>query len=725
MSTTYASNPHRSGTGLLLSALLVLALPPGLAGQEAVESLILSPDPGETVPQNQFVLAVSFVDPAGTLDPESIQLQVDGTDVTARATVTPQVITWTPETPLPPGRYRANVSARDRSGSALPPVNWSFTVTSVDTGVEEARELPAAPSSAGLSAWAPTQGSVIFENTTAAVSGPGADLRRDEDFLPRLWVNATGAIRPGWRYSTRIHLSGYESSERQPVNRYRVDLRAPNATVSFGDVNPQLQGLILRGRRVRGLEAEVRGGPLALGFVAGQARRSIDGMLDPVDPTRVYRTGTYGRSVYAVRPAVGTGDRFQFGLTAMRARDDEGSISELRTDPDGTGSTRSATPLPKDNLVLGADVTSRLIDGRILVQYENALSFFANDITGGPITKTQLDSILNEQGYDPVGIDPERWERFFTINASAIPLDLTGRTNVAHRLRTSVRAGSHFISAEFQSVGGSYYSLGHPGLQRDRRGVRLRDSFTMLDHAMAVSIGVEQDRDNLDGMRMATTTSRGIFADANWQEAPDRPGLSASLRLGSRANDLPTGEDGALDETNWTMGAGFVLPVRLLDGYRTRVTGNWSLMNRDDPANPLVGSRNSYYLGGFQGETLDRRTEFRILYGLNRSELTEFDEATTNFHRLSLGGRHLVAPRWTALVDGTLTRARGPDSDDPDTLALGLRYDRNELMIGGEFEWTSSSYVSFEAGVVQYSDALNPDRDTREILTRIRINRPF
>jgi hypothetical protein len=42
-----------------------------------------------------------------------------------------------------------------------------------------------------------------------------------------------------------------------------------------------------------------------------------------------------------------------------------------------------------------------------------------------------------------------------------------------------------------------------------------------------------------------------------------------------------------------------------------------------------------------------------------------------------------------------------------------------------EWEWTPSAFVTLEAGIVSYSNDQAPISDTRELLTRIRLSRPF
>ncbi len=124
-----------------------------------------------------------------------------------------------------------------------------------------------------------------------------------------------------------------------------------------------------------------------------------------MDPSSILRPGTFGRDLFAVRPSFGRGERFQLGITALHVRDDVGSISNLRTNPDANGSTQSVNRLPKDNLALGTDMTLRFLSGRLLLQYENAISLLANDISGGPLSRRQIDSLLVELNEDPLDID--------------------------------------------------------------------------------------------------------------------------------------------------------------------------------------------------------------------------------------------------------------------------------------------------------------------------------
>lgn len=697
---------------LLLPALLLAlaAAPHPLAAQAPPGARILSPDPGERIPADQVLVAVTL--PAGA--DSAVVVRVGSRDVSAEAERAGGVVTWRPRAPLPAGPHRVVVAARGADGGALPPLEWTFTVAPAPRLAAGPAAAPRAPSPLL------PHGTLVMEGGGNAASGPGAALRREEDFAPRMWLTAGGQVRPGWRYTVRGHLSGYERADRQPVNRLRAELRAPGVSLALGDVNPVLHDVILAGRRVRGGQLDLRAGPAGLSVVAGQSMRPVTAALDPREGTSIVRGGTYGQQLLAVRPSLGAGG-FRVGLTVMRVRDDLGSIPALRTEPAAADSgTFSANPAPRDNLVAGLDASLRLARGRVVLQYENAASLLARDVSSRPRTQRELDSLFVAAGADPPGIDPGRFDGLFILNASLLPLDPRELTSTAHQARAHVRAGGHQLAAEWRQVGMDYYTLGHPGLQRDWRGLRVRDSFSLLDDALFVTAGVEQDRDNLDGSAAATTRGRGGFATVAWQ-APRDVLLTGSLRLHTRSNGLAAGTLGARDESTRSASGGVAVPVGALAGFRTRVSLNGGWVERSDPSNPFAETRDLSFLAGVQGETASRGTFFSLLGGQNRAELPGIDEGSTTFDRLAAAGRHQLTERWAARFDGGWTAARSPGS----AAASGPRYTRTEALGGGEFAWRPDAVVFLTAGVVDYADDRVPGLDTRELVLRLRLSRAF
>lgn len=695
-------------TSLLLGTLL-LTCATGVFAQSD-EMLVLSPEPGTKVSINAVLIAISFTGDSASADAKAASITIDGHDVTAQLEVNGGVITWKPKEPLAIGPHRVVV----RSGSK-PETSWTFTASApskeeIANTKASGNAVPPVPSGA----WLP-HGTLVLAGATSSVSGAGADLRQQENFQQNLWLNAGGEIARGWRYTTAVYMSGQETNVAQPINRYRFDLRAPFFKVSVGDVHPFMQDLILAGRRVRGVQGELRAGPISVGVVSGESRRAVPALVNTADGA-VLRTGTFGQNLFALRPAIGRGGRFQAGLTFLHVRDDVGSIPDLRVSGLNATAERSANAPPKDNLVAGIDLTWRMFNGRVLVQYENGMSLLANDISGGPLTQTGLDSIMDAAGIERINFDPSNYSDWFILNASVIPLDPRGLTNVAQQARTSFRVGNHMVGFEWHSIGGSYHTLGYPALQRDRRGIRVSDSFTMLNNALVVSAGYERDEDNLDDVKRATTQTSGGFANLSWQRSRDALTLNASARLGSRTNDLAPGQDGAVEETYRALSAGLGIPLTTVAGLRTRLLINTSFIERADPENTAGDTRDLYYLGGIQAETAERTSDISVMYGMNNSEIGA--SGTTDFKRLLVSGRHQLSERLAALLDINHTNATSND-------AAGVRYGRSELLGGGEFEIMSATLLTFTAGVISYDDDNDNDMNSKETVVRVNLRRAF
>ncbi|HEV7588058.1 MAG TPA: hypothetical protein VGO40_07980, partial [Longimicrobium sp.] len=231
---------------LLLAALGAGVCSGPLAAQaSAPAAVILSPEPGERVPADQVLVAVTLRGRAPGAD--SVTLRVGARDVTAESELQGGVLTWRPRAPLPPGPLRVVVAVRGADAVA-----WTFSVApaprpaAAASGTPVRRRSPAVP-----------HGSVVMEGGGNSVGGPGAGRSREQDFSRQLWIDAGGELRPGWRYTARAYVTGYESPNRQPVNRFRADLRTPAVSLALGDVNPVLHDVILAGRHVRGGQADL------------------------------------------------------------------------------------------------------------------------------------------------------------------------------------------------------------------------------------------------------------------------------------------------------------------------------------------------------------------------------------------------------------------------------------------------------------------------------------
>jgi hypothetical protein len=673
------------------------------------------------------MVAVSFIDAGRVLDLSSIRLFLDNVDHTPEADINADVLVWNPATPLRQGVHSVVVTMRTTSGTALPTVSWSFLVGSPPEGVS----LDVAPEEPrkGVPGWARLRGNLTLEGSTRSIGGDGAEFRREAPAASKAWLNLNGQLGGSWRWTGYAHMSSYESQTRQPINRFRFNLRSKALSLAIGDINPNFQELILWGRRVRGWSFDLRGGFANLAVVSGQSRRSVDAQLFEghatiADFTQVFRRGAYAQDLLAIRPYFGSGERFQFGITVLKVRDNVNSITDLRTsDPTGAVTnfaSVSANALPKDNLVLGTDISFSAFGRKLNFRYDNAFSLYANDISGGALSEANLDSLLEAQGESALGLDPSKYEDIFILNASLIPIDITGLANTAHQIRSSLQLGTHTLGIRWRRVGGSYYTLGQTSLQRDRSGLRVQDTFSLFQNALAVTVGWENYDDNVNESKFTTTGTSSLTLDLMYQQDPNTPGFALGYRSYGRQNDLTDRAQGGIDELTSTYSAGAFLPVNVFNGVNSRINMNFSSIGREDGVNPNTGTNNTYYLLGLYNRFLDRPTEFSVTYGLNTSELTGFDAQTT-FNRVLVKGRHGLSERLYATADLSLLTASSPASAG----LLGLKYSRTAFMFGGEYYWTSASYASLRAGYGTYRDDRRTGVDTSEFSLRLRLVRGF
>lgn len=689
-------------------------------------SLILSPDPGETVPRTTTMISLSFMDPGQVLDTSTVKLFLDGNDVTAGANVNGDVLVWLPETPLEQGPHRIVVNMKALDGSDLPTVNWSFMVerppegvSLADFGVREERK--------GLPAWALAQGNLIIAGTMNNVSGDGAAYQRAAPFTGLASLNLHGQLGGSWRYSAMTILNSYESHTRQPINRFNFKLRSKFMTLSLGDVNPRMQELILWGRRVRGWSLDLRAGLVNVMVVSGQSRRAITPALYSEDPTRLYRMGSYSQDILAIRPYFGSGRTFQFGITLMTARDDTLSVFEdlLQTRADSLGVRRDTYSSPKDNLVAGVDLSIKAFKGRLSLRFDAAGSLLANDIRGGPISQSELDSLLIDAGQDPVELpfEPSKLEDWFIINESVIPIDPRELTSIATQFRGTLRLGGHTIGVRSRSIGGSYHTMGYSSLPRDRAGFRIQDSVRLFDNQLGVTVGWEKYDDNLDDKKPTTTGTSSLTLNLAWQKDATSPGFNAGFREYGRSNDETELASGAVDEVTSTYSAGAFMPVNLVSGMNSFLNFNVTAIGREDARNPLSGSNNNYYMVRLNNRFQNRPTEFSLTYGLNTSELTGIEdvEALTSFHRFLLRGRHAFNQEWAGTADVIMTRA----ASEPEAGVYGLSYLKTEFTGGAEFRWKATSYASLRAGYISYVDYRRDGVDTSSLVLRFRITQAF
>ena len=112
--------------------------------QSPVRIRNLLPRDNATIQGNQPTIQASFED--GNADPNSVHVVFDGRDVTNRAYISPQGVTFTPRSTLPAGQHTVQIQGRDTAGAAFSR-QWSFTTGGGTSTTNAISDLSPAPGS--------------------------------------------------------------------------------------------------------------------------------------------------------------------------------------------------------------------------------------------------------------------------------------------------------------------------------------------------------------------------------------------------------------------------------------------------------------------------------------------------------------------------------------------------------------------------------------------------
>ena len=429
--------------------------------------LLLSPEQNEILASEEMVLAVSLADGASTIAENSVQVILDGKDVTSQAEISDYLISLTPVN-LKPGSHWIKVSAKDESGKALSPVMARFQVKGQET--------------------TPVKNAFFQGNVFA-------DLRYEKMSNYQESFATTGGFLDGQygvlRYEARALWTSLDDQFSQPRNRLSLSVGTKLIGVSAGDIYPKYNDLILWGKRVRGLSGYIRLGFFNIEAISGQTLRAIEGngtlnsVFNPATGQNesiktIARNGTFTQNLVGIRPSFGGGRNFQLGLSLLKVRDDAESIKFGR--------------MPKDNVVFGPDLKIAFDKSRFVFQASGAFSLLTNDISPGAITQTDLDGIF-EGGAD-IPINPADYADYFILNESTTPLDPTKMTSMAYHLNLKLSYFRNLIRIGYKSVGPEYLSLANNWLRNDLQGLYFSDRLRLFRNKVYFTLGYENYQDN-------------------------------------------------------------------------------------------------------------------------------------------------------------------------------------------------------------------------------------
>ncbi|MDP6168281.1 MAG: hypothetical protein QGF54_06105 [Candidatus Marinimicrobia bacterium] len=537
--------------------------------------LIMSPNPGEEISSNDILIAVSFYRMNG-VNPGDIKLTLDGQDITSQAFIDSDIISCLVDN-LDPGEHQVTLVL----GGPVRPETWSFSVAMKEPALEYSGRIR---------------------------SGSSVDQIGDQSLnISQVMLNMKGTAYEWLKFRTNVKLTTQENLLYQPRNVYGFSFALQDfATLNLGDSNPRISYFTMNGKRIRGLDANLKIGWFNAHFVQGEINRAVQGAsekayeytIDTDDEGTKYlslgRSGyTFKQNVLSGRLALGRGEKFQWGLNFMKARDDTTSVTQVLDDativysPDATGyvagldsgtvyTIRDLGSIvqfqdganwsgagPKDNIVLGTDLGIYLDNKRILLEGELAFSLTNNNIWGGPLTLAAMDTLIDDSldnkisSFDLSGLpDPADYTHILIINSNLtplIPIDINAfgdsstvsiddavlsMPSLAYRGRAVVNYFGNYLAMEYSQVGPEFNSLANPYLVTNKREFSFSDKLKLLQNRLMITAGYKHQDDDIlttvENVESQNTLSLGV----NALPGPGLPTVNFTYRSIDRDNGI-------------------------------------------------------------------------------------------------------------------------------------------------------------------------------------------
>ena len=537
--------------------------------------LIMSPNPGEEISSNDILIAVSFYRMNG-VNPGDIKLTLDGQDITSQAFIDSDIISCLVDN-LDPGEHQVTLVL----GGPVRPETWSFSVAMKEPALEYSGRIR---------------------------SGSSVDQIGDQSLnISQVMLNMKGTAYEWLKFRTNVKLTTQENLLYQPRNVYGFSFALQDfATLNLGDSNPRISYFTMNGKRIRGLDANLKIGWFNVHLVQGEINRAVQGAsekayeytIDTDDEGTKYlslgRSGyTFKQNVLSGRLALGRGEKFQWGLNFMKARDDTTSVTQVLDDativysPDATGyvagldsgtvyTIRDLGSIvqfqdganwsgagPKDNIVLGTDLGIYLDNKRILLEGELAFSLTNNNIWGGPLTLAAMDTLIDDSldnkisSFDLSGLpDPADYTHILIINSNLtplIPIDINAfgdsstvsiddavlsMPSLAYRGRAVVNYFGNYLAMEYSQVGPEFNSLANPYLVTNKREFSFSDKLKLLQNRLMITAGYKHQDDDIlttvENVESQNTLSLGV----NALPGPGLPTVNFTYRSIDRDNGI-------------------------------------------------------------------------------------------------------------------------------------------------------------------------------------------
>ncbi|MBC8204155.1 MAG: hypothetical protein H8E87_01445 [FCB group bacterium] len=291
-----------------------------------VSIILLSPEPGSTIPVSPELVVFALYDPEDDMLTSSVKLKIDGRDVTSSANITKDLITYLPSAEFKVGSHEISISVSDNTGN-ISTQNYNFGVRTLK--LEERVGLKYSVTTSLESKYNKYDGRPQPANRPIDQNRPRVTAKLDWG-----WLKTEGELFYNYHLDETARTL---DDRRQTLNRYRLKFETRPLTLILGDANPRFSELTIKGTRVRGVSGQFRLGFFGLEGFKGELAHRInpyafgdieDVLPDTVivgeDTTFVVSTGNpvYRRDAFGVRTTFNFTHDIKLGFNYLRFNDD-------------------------------------------------------------------------------------------------------------------------------------------------------------------------------------------------------------------------------------------------------------------------------------------------------------------------------------------------------------------------------------------------------------------
>jgi hypothetical protein len=564
---------------------IIMEVAPARVLQEdgPVEVVILSPLEGETLQDDDIVVAVYVFSEEEQIDYSNTKLVIDGVNIRTNVDFSDGVVTYTP--PLGQdfheGNHNIEVQIFNIEGRALGQKSWSF---------RSIKGVSKRPKSF-------FRGSAFIENRYQSIGPSGEGFDPVDNFF-RTGGEVTGKSNE-WDYRARLVFSSEEDQSLQPVNRYTGEVRYNfsldnNIFLIGGDFNPYYNLLVLQDKRIRGLHAGLNLGFFTFDYILGQLRRGINGRADSISTSSgisdlITVGGTYEQNMWSIRPGFKFGDTAWWTLNLINAKEDPKSIE--------IGSN------VRESVSMGTDLNLNFDQKRIIL--DASFNASINNTNAGNPVITWDTIAANSEDLANNSEAEQLWNFLESTGWLTMTSGINPLPSYAMQFDATFRYFYNNLRIRYYKMDRDFANPGNPYLLKDVSGFQISDNIRLFENQVYLTIFYKNYTTDRSRNEQATDNIE-LGATLSYFPYQSLPSLNLTYANMDRSNGVSTTDTDLFRVSNQTQRLSFNTSYNFdVSGTRNAVTLNYTTYGRDEDIHTTAQSDFSLYALGL-------RTNFSI-----------------------------------------------------------------------------------------------------------------